>query len=375
MPNTNDNTVRRYATLAAIDKVVETAIVSPTEKKTGNEGRYQWGEADRYPLYLEELCDNAATLRAVIGGLTDFIAGDDVLFRGERDHIMNRRGETAADIVRQAGDNLGKYGGIAFEIIRAKDGGIAEIYVDDLKTIRTNKENTVFWYSEKWGTSRPDPVVLTAFMPEIRDKWATMEDAEREHHAVSILLVKMESGRIYPVPPYAAAVSACEIERGIDTFHLTALMTGFAPAAIVSLLNGIPDDNEKAEIERNFYEKHLGSKNGVRIMLNFANDKEHAAIVNTLKTEDFGGRYNALAKRSTQEIFTAFRAVPALFGINPENNGFSEAEYEQAFKLFNRTQVRPRQRKIADAFARIFGEPVLQILPFSLDGNGEAAVN
>lgn len=375
MSNMNDSTQRRYATLAAIDTYVETAVVSPRERKISNGDRYTWGEGDRYPAYLEDLYDNATTLRSVIGGLTDFIAGDDVLFRGLKDQVLNRRGETAADIVRQAGDNLGKYGGIAFEVVRSKDGSIHEVYVDDLKTIRTNKDNTAFWYSEKWGGSRPDPVTLPAFMPDIEKKWTKLKPEEQERHAASILLVKMEQGKIYPVPPYAAAVRACEIERGIDDFHLSSLANGFAPAAIVSLLNGIPEDEEKAEIERNFYEKYIGPRNGARLMLNFADDREHAAVVDTLKTEDFGERYQALAKRASQEIFTAFRAIPALFGINPENNGFSDAEYAQAFKLFNRTQVRPRQRKIADAFARIYGAPVLEIVPFSLDGKGETAVN
>lgn len=375
MPNTNDTQPRRYATLAAIDTYVERTIITPRERKVSNGDRYQWGEGDRYPLYLEDLYDNATTLNSVIGGLTDYIAGDDVLFRGKKDEVMNRRGETASDLVRQAGDNLGKYGGVAFEIVRAKDGSIAETYVDNLKTIRTNKENTTFWYSEKWGTSRPEPVTLPAFMPDIAQKWAGMTDEERQRHAVSILLVKMDAGRVYPVPPYAAAVRACEIERGIDDFHLSSLANGFAPSAIVSLLNGVPQDEEKAEIERNFYEKYTGSPNAARIMLNFADDKEHAAVVEALKTEDFGERYNALAKRASQEIFTAFRAIPALFGINPENNGFAEAEYAEAFKLFNRTQVRPRQRKIADAFARIYGEPVLEIIPFSIESTGETAVN
>ena len=367
MPNTNEiQQPRRYATLAAIDTYLERTVVSPREKKISAGDRYQWGERDMYPLYLDELYDNAATLHSVVDGLTDYIAGDDVLFRGLKDQALNRRGETAADIVRQAGRDLSLAGGCAFEIIRAKaDGCPVEIYVDPVKTIRTNKENTVFWYSEKWGTSRPEPVTMPAYMPDIPAKWAAMGAEERARHASSILFVKMDAGRIYPVSPIAAAVRACEIERGIDDYHLSSLANGFSPSAIISMLNGIPQDEEKAEIERNFYEKFTGAPNAARIMLNFADDKEHAAIVETVKTEDFGDRYNALAKRSAQEIFTSYRAVPALFGINPENNGFSMEEYDQAFRLFNRTQVRPRQRKLADAFARIYGEPVLQIIPFS----------
>ena len=43
-----------------------------------------------------------------------------------------------------------------------------------------------------------------------------------------------------------------------------------------------------------------------------------------------------------------------------------------AFKLFNRTQIVPVQKRIADAFDRVCGEPgVLTITPFTLDGVGQ----
>ncbi|MGD7407521.1 hypothetical protein ACQCP7_25950, partial [Ralstonia pseudosolanacearum] len=82
-------------------------------------------------------------------------------------------------------------------------------------------------------------------------------------------------------------------------------------------------------------------------ILSWNANKESAATIESVKIEDFGARYDALAKRCRQEIFTAFRANPNLFGIPTESLGFSSEEYESAFKLFNRTQIRPCQRKIA----------------------------
>ena len=124
-------------------------------------------------------------------------------------------------------------------------------------------------------------------------------------------------------------------------------------------------------MERNVNEKLCGHQNAARIMLNFADSRQNGADIKEFKIEDFGERYKALEKTSKQKIFTAFRAIPALFGINPENTGFSETEYAEAFKLFNRTQIQPAQRSITDAFRRIYGEPVLTIRPFTLEGNIE----
>jgi hypothetical protein len=95
------------------------------------------------------------------------------------------------------------------------------------------------------------------------------------------------------------------------------------------------------------------------------------------KVEDFGERYKALSSHSRTQIFTAFRAIPLLFGLTSEaNTGFSTEEFEQSFKLYNRTQIQPVQRMICDAYDKIYGQRgVLTIRPFSLGGDTEDNVN
>ena len=69
---------------------------------------------------------------------------------------------------------------------------------------------------------------------------------------------------------------------------------------------------------------------------------------------------------------TAFRATPNLFGIPTETTGFSEQEFKESFRLYNRTMVKPIQVLIADMFEKALGEKgVLSITPFTLDGAGE----
>lgn len=362
MSNINQNeTKRRKMTFAAIDSYLETHIVNPTEKAVSRGDRYRWGDRDLYPSYLLELYENCATLRSVIDGSVDYIAGDDVLFEGQRDRVLNKWGETAFEIVRQLARNLKTFGGFAIEVLRAVDGSIAQICNIDLQNLRTNKDNTVFWYSEKWGKSDPEPEEIDAFMPE-------------SAAARSILFVKLDQMRVYPAPPFAAAVKACEIERCIDDFHLNNLENGFTGSVLVNIV-GEPEDQEKEEVEKNFNEKFSGHQNAGRMAFSWNADKDSATTIDALKVEDFGDRYDALAKRSRQAIFTAFRANPNLFGIPTDSLGFSSEEYESAFKLFNRTQVKPAQRKISDAFRRIYGNPILEIIPFTLDGEVEQVVN
>ena len=86
-----------------------------------------------------------------------------------------------------------------------------------------------------------------------------------------------------------------------------------------------------------------------------------------IKTEDFGDKYRSLASWCRQQIFTAFRANPNLFGIPTESLGFSQEEYDSAFRLFNRTRIQPAQQAIVSAFDAILGDGALSIVPFSMD--------
>jgi hypothetical protein len=177
------------------------------------------------------------------------------------------------------------------------------------------------------------------------------------------------------MPVYAASVKACEIERMVDDYHLNSLENGFASSLIVNFNNGQPTDEVKEEVETDFSEKFSGPKNAGRILFSWNKNKDSATTVETPNITDFGEKYKALAENSREKIFTAFRAYPNIFGLSTAT-GFSIEEFNSAFKLYNRTSVRPVQRMIADSYDKIFGQVgILNIVPFSLDGQNEKTVN
>ena len=375
----SQNSEKRHVSFAAIDQYVETNIVLPTERVT-NRDFVEWGKGNNYPGYLLDLYNNVTTLRSIINGNIDFVTGDDVtiLPLGERfaDGIMNTRGDLITDIVRDLAKDYNLYGGFALQIIRDHNGDVAEIYYIDMRYLRSNKENDVFYYNEHWEKGgRTDVIKYPKFMNNLN--WASMTDEERDRHASSILFVKNVHTQVYPAPMYAASIKACEIERCIDDYHLNAIENGFTSSMIINFNNGDPGDDIKEEIEDDFNEKFSGHQNAGRIMFCWNRDRTSATTITEPKVEDFGNRYHALSTHSRQQIFSAFRAQPLLFGLTSDvNTGFSTEEFEQSFKLYNRTQIRPVQRMIADAFDRIYGaKGVLSIKPFSLESDNEQEVN
>lgn len=380
MSNTKQNKPSRTGfSFAAIDPYVDNKMILPVERFVSGKDLVEWGSRNSYPDYLLDLYNNVPTLRSIINGNIDFITGNDVSIFPLTDDLpngqMNNRGDNIREQIKDIAKDYEIYGGFALQIIRNLIGMVAEVYYIDMRYLRTNKEGNVFYYCEDWSKSgKKDVIVYPAFMPNL--KWDTLDDEQRNRNASSILYVKNVHTQVYPAPLYAASIKACEIERLIDDFHINSLQNQFVSSAIINFNNGDPGDEMKKEIEDAINEKFAGAANGGRIMLSFNKNKESATDIVEFEVKDFGERYKALSEHSRQQIFTAFRANPNLFGIPTEGNGFANEQYAESFKLYNRTQIQPVQRLIADTYDKIYGtKGVLTIVPFSMDGETEDNIN
>ena len=363
----------------ALDPYMESNIPSPIEREIHGKDMVQWGDRNLYPEFLWELYGSVPSLRAIINGTTDFIVGDGqaIQIGNYSPNVVNVKGGTARDLLEAVAVDYETFGGFAIQVIRSITGEVVELYHCPMRYLRMNKECDVFYYSEKWAKAGSHKVtVYPAFMPISPERWAQLAPEERERHFTSIMLVKNTITQVYPAPVYAAAVKDCDVERQISNYHLNSINNGFTSSMIVNFNAGVPDDAMKEEIERSFTEKFTGAQNAGRVMFSWNPDRTNATTITEPKVDNFGDRYLALSKHTRQQIFTAFRANPNLFGIPTENLGFSQEEYESAFRLYNRTMVRPVQRKICDAFDKIFGRlGVLTITPFTLNEGAETQVN
>lgn len=354
-------------TFAAVKPFIETFIVKPDESAMRGREYVSWGENNRYPEYLLDLYENCATLHSIVDGLADFVAGDDVICNiPEFAEAMNGAGESPRALVYRLAKGYSIWGGLCGEIIRNNGGGVAEVYSTPMNYVRSNKDNNVFFYSEKWKNGyikESDIDIYPGFIPGIQTS------ASQSH---TMFLVKNELTRVYPSPMYAAAVMACELERSIDIFHLNSINHGFFGSYLINFNQGTPTDDQKHQVERAIQEKFGGKENAGRIMLSWNDSIQNRTTLEKLDAQDFGEKYRTLAEHSRQQIFTAFRATPNLFGLPTETTGFSEQEFSESFKIYNRTVVTPIQRMITDLFDHIFGvKGAITIKPFSIQGEAE----
>lgn len=363
MAKSNENTGNTLA-FAAISPSVERTIVRPTESATQGRDWLQWGDRNAYPAYLQELFETTNTLRTVVLGLVDYIIGNGVSvdrlpWQGK---ALNRKGLTERELVKATGQSIGKFGGFAWQLVPSKAGELLEVYPLKMQHVRLNEEADTVYYCEKWDR-RADTA-------RVYGRWTGTfaRDAKTGDYLPAVLYVKCWGDGVYPAPLHAAALKACETERGIDEFHLGNIERGFMGSYIINFNNGKPQSDEiRREIEREVQRKLGGARNAGRILLAFNQDKDHAVVMQKLDVADYGEKYATLSKHCRQQIFTAFRANPNLFGIPTESLGFSQEEYESAFKLFNRTIVAPIQDTIVDAWGFATGG-TMTIAPFTLEG-------
>lgn len=278
--------------------------------------------------------------------------------------VVNQKGETISDIVKKIAVDKMIFGGFALQIIRNMEGKVAEVYALDFMKVRSDEKNEIFYYCDDWSKWGAKSLVYPKY--KVGDVNPT-----------SIYYNKGGITRgVYPTPLYGAALVACELEKAINEFHLNNINNGFATNLIINFNNGQPNEEQKKEIEKNVQEKFSGYQNAGRILLSFNDSEENATKVERLNDDNFDDKYSALAERASNQIFTAFRATPALFGLPSKTTGFNTQEYESAFKIFNRTVIRPIQNEIVDSFDKIFDvKGSIVIEPFTLEGYAEDTVS
>lgn len=348
--------------LAAIDPYLETNIVTGEEVEQRGQEYVCWGKDNDFPGYLLGLRDDVPTLGSIINGCTDYCVGN-----GARSAIPLpklgvgfRKDVSLDEFLAGAFRAWWTYGCVPFEVIRTQDRkGVADLNIDDPRFVRSDKEGQKFWYSEKWADkySRKAKLLL---LP----KW--MENGETDR---SLFYLKNTNDRTYPVPVYGPALVACDIERRVGVYHLNAIANGFSASYAICFYNGIPTDEQKAEIVKDLREKHTGEQNAGRMFVFFSDDRAHGTELKKLDIDDWGTKYSELQKYSRAQIFTSFRATPILFGIVAETSLIgAEQNYADAFGLFNRTMIRPAQHTILAALNRILGVPgAVTIEPFTME--------
>lgn len=297
-----------------------------------NKKYVSYGDNNDFPQYIYKAYMQCGILQGIINGIVDSLykrvksndISDDDLLKCLYDYII--------------------FGGYAVEVLRSKTLKIVKVNYLPFENIRVNSTKTIGYYSNKWGkyTGKTEEFPLN-------DDTST--------HSIYYYSGRLTRG-VYPVPMYFSALKSIEIQNDIKTFHLSTIKNNFNSNVIININNGNYTEETQKEIERLINDKFSGAENAGKMVLMFNDSKDNAADIVRLEGDKFDEKYQALDKSTKEDIFIAFRATPCLFGLMPENNGFSREEYAEAMNLFEENVLEP----LLLTFVKSFKAGIIEIV-------------
>lgn len=334
--NTENKETMHFAIIENKSKVIPVL----EETKIAGKKYVGYGKDNKYPDYLFSLYQNSTILQSIINGIIDYTIGQGVSGRFLTNQV-NVDGETYDDLFRNLYLDYLVTGGFAFNVLRDAENRISELYWVNVSHIRLSDDGKTAYYDDNisgWGSK---PKELPIFDPKKKQK-------------SSIFYYNGASRGLYPVPRWSGAIKAVETSCEISNYHLNSILNNFSPSAIISFNNGVPDKETQEAIEKKINKKFVGSDNVNRFILSFSESGENATSVQRLDSDHADEKFHTLKDSITEEIFIAFRATPALFGMNPENTGFSKTEFLESFQLFYKTMIEPLQKTFIKIFNKVF---------------------
>ena len=332
----------------------------PEFKEKKGEGYIQYGDRNDYPNYLVDLFNKSAKHNAIVKSKVHYITANGWKGSEAAETFIQKvnRMESLDDLTRKVSLDTELFGGYYLELIWSVTGQLAEIWHLDYTKVRTNKDNTQFWYKEDWADRNEKHCVYPAFNPA-------------NPTGKQILYVKeyRPNMGIYSLPTYFGALNYIESDIEISKHVLGNAQTGFSASKLITLPNGEPSDEEKRNIEKRFTNRFSGS-DGKKFILAFVNDSARKPIVDDLGAsditkEDFG-RVDSLIQTN---IFSGHQiTTPSIFGIAEAGKLGSRSEMRDGYEIFKNTYVNSKQMHLESVFNMLakyrgIAEPELTIIP------------
>lgn len=332
----------------------------------GNKPWVSWGEINNYPDYLIELYNRNAIHGSIVKGKGQYLYGKGlkatvdgtVLEQAKALAFLDKanRYESWNEIYAKTCRTFELFNGFAWQIIWNKGGTNFEVYHIDISKLRRSKCGKKVFYCEAWLLVDNNGSVYENPNPETHESFKEFPIFNPNSKKTSVYYFRLEVpssmtySDLYPTPDYSGCIMDIETLVEISIFHYNHMKNGLFASALVSLFNGEPSEEEKRKIKKMFDRTHIGSTNAGKVILNFVNEGGTPADIKTLTQSDLDKMFELVNKTLQQNIFTAHRVHPVLFGVMTEGTlGDTSGEaIVKKWEQFNRAYIEGRQEIITE---------------------------
>ncbi len=335
-------------------------------------GKVYWGEKNDFPEHILSMYDRCSTFQSIVEGTTDYISGNGLTGVDSSFAHLSRRanddGETLFQIVDKVGWNNELFGGCFILLTRTDDlshvGGLQVL--DTRRCRRTADGLSIIYLDVKSGKIQANGNIYPLF-----SGWGSPEKA-------AVQEVYYWRGRrprgYYPTPRYISALQDIDTQARISTYYNSLVRHNFTLSGMLTIFTDGMSEDDEILLAKSIQESFGGESNGGKVITQLLSSNGSANLQSQytpLSANDLDKQYIEVRKDTKQAIYSAFRAVPALFGLMTETTGFSQQEFQEAFDLYSATIVAPRQRDIVTIFSEMLNvQNPFKIVPLSFKSNG-----
>ena len=312
------------------------------EKKGIDGGYIKYGENNDYPEYIVDLYNKSSKHSAIIKSKVHYITGNGWAGDLDTQAFIEKanRVESLNDLTRKVCLDIEIFGGAFLEIIWDLSGNLAEIWHCDYTKMRTNKDNTQYWYKEDWKDNKVKPVVVAAFNP-------------KQPTGKQILYIKEYRPNIgiYGLPSYFAALNYIESDIEVSKHILGNAQTGFSASKLITLPNGEPNDEEKRNVDNRIRKTYSGA-DGKKYMIAFVNDISRKPVIDDLGTSDLTKEdFGKIDELIQTNIFSGHQVTtPSIMGIAEAGKLGTRTEMRDGYEIFKNTYVNAKQMHLESVF-------------------------
>ena len=314
----------------------------------------EYGADNNYYQYLIDRYNGSPTNNAIINAVSDLIYGkgiDATDSNKKPQEYAQMRSLIHGDCLQKVAGDLKLMGQAAFQVIYTKKGRqVAQVEHMPIQTIRAEKCNEegdieAYYHCADWSKLKPNE------KPERYAAFGTSNDA------IEILVIRPYKAGFYYYSPvdYQGGIPYAELEEEVANYHINNIKNGLSPSMMINFNNGVPDEEERMEIERKIRDKFSGSSNAGNFILAFNESKELAASIDAVPLSDAPQQYEFLSNEAMQKLMVSHRVTsPMLLGIKDNSGlGNNAEEIETATLLFDNTVIRPFQNLIIRSLEQI----------------------
>ena len=329
------------------------------EKKGIDGGYIKYGENNDYPEYIVDLYNKSSKHSAIIKSKVHYITGNGWSGQPDAQTFIDKanRTESLDDLTRKVSLDIEIFGGSYIEVIWDLAGNLAELWHCDYTKMRTNKDNTQYWYKEDWKDNKVKPEVIAAFNP-------------KQPTGKQILYIKEYRPNIgiYGLPSYFAALNYIESDIEVSKHILGNAQTGFSASKLITLPNGEPNDEEKRNVDNRIRKTYSGA-DGKKYMIAFVNDISRKPVIDDLGTSDLTKEdFGKIDELIQTNIFSGHQVTtPSIMGIAEAGKLGTRTEMRDGYEIFKNTYVNAKQMHLESVFnmlAKLKGvETEIKIIP------------